>query len=213
METKVEKKLYEGMFLVDSADAGSDWDGINTAIEKTLERAEAEIVSIRKWDDRKLAYDIKGTSRGTYILCYFKADGDKIQGIEKDVQLSEKIIRVLILSTEQMSKEDIEKDTPAVKAEKEKEKALAVQAEDAQESPQSDEEQDSTAEDTEVAEEVQTSEETEAAEEAQTEEGIEVTEQQEPQEDTERPEQVEQEQIKAEESEDEGSEPKFMSGD
>jgi len=211
LETKVEKKLYEGMFLVDSADAGSDWDGINAAVKRTLERAEAEIVSIRKWDDRRLAYDIRGTSRGTYILCYFKVDGRKIQGIEKAVQLSEKIIRVLILSTEQMSQDDIDKDTPATKSEKEKQKAIAERAEKAEESWQSDKQEAQTAEETVVAEDAQTAEETEVAEEAQTAEEIEVTEQDEQPEDTERPEQVEQAEVKAEEPED--TETKFVSGD
>jgi small subunit ribosomal protein S6 len=125
LETTVEKKLYEGMFLVDSAKAASDWDGINEAIKRILDRAKAEIVSMRKWDDRRLAYDIRGVSRGTYLLCYFRADGKQIEGIEKAVQLSEKIIRVLILKTDQMTQEDIDKDTPATKAEKEKQKALA----------------------------------------------------------------------------------------
>jgi len=199
------------MFLVDSADAGSDWDGINAAVKRTLERAEAEIVSIRKWDDRRLAYDIRGTSRGTYILCYFKVDGRKIQGIEKAVQLSEKIIRVLILSTEQMSQDDIDKDTPATKSEKEKQKAIAERAEKAEESWQSDKQEAQTAEETVVAEDAQTAEETEVAEEAQTAEEIEVTEQDEQPEDTERPEQVEQAEVKAEEPED--TETKFVSGD
>ena len=122
METVATNKLYEGMFLVDSARVGSDWDGIIAAIRTILERAEAEIVSIRKWDDRRLAYGINGKTRGTYILCYFKADGEKIQDIEKSVQLSEQIMRVLILSTEQLTEEDIEKDTPATKVEKEREK-------------------------------------------------------------------------------------------
>jgi small subunit ribosomal protein S6 len=107
------------MFLIDSAQAAADWDGIISVITKILERAKAEIVSIRKWDDRKLAYDIKGKSRGLYIICYFRVDGGKIQDIEKNVQLSEKIIRVLILNAEHMTPEDIEKDTPAIKAEKE----------------------------------------------------------------------------------------------
>ena len=40
------KKLYEAMFLVDSAQAASDWDGITGAIETILKRAEAEIVSM-----------------------------------------------------------------------------------------------------------------------------------------------------------------------
>lgn len=130
METTAEKKLYEGMFLVDSARAASDWDGINAAIRKILEKAKVEIVSMRKWDDRKLAYNIRGIERGTYILCYFKAEGQKIQEIETSVRLSEKIIRALILSTEQMTKEDIEKDTPAAKAEKEKQKTTSGQQED-----------------------------------------------------------------------------------
>ena len=41
----VTKKLYEAMFLVDSAHAAADWDGVNETIKNILERAEAEIVS------------------------------------------------------------------------------------------------------------------------------------------------------------------------
>jgi len=107
------------MFLVDSAEAGTDWDGVLGTITKMLEKVKAEIVSIRKWDDRRLAYDIRGVSRGTYIICYFRVDGQKVQDIEKSVQLSERIMRVLILNAEHMTAEDIEKDTPATKAEKE----------------------------------------------------------------------------------------------
>jgi len=114
------------MFLVDSAQAGADWDGIIAAIRTILEKAEAEIDSIRKWDDRKLAYDIKGKSRGTYILSYFRVDGGRIQDIEKSVRLSEKIMRVLILSAERLRPEDIEKDTPATKVEMDKEKRKAA---------------------------------------------------------------------------------------
>ena len=127
METETKNKLYEGMFLIDSALPGADWDGIIAAIRTILEKAEAEIVSIEKWDDRRLAYDIKRTSRGTYILSYFRVDGGRIQDIEKSVRLSEKIIRVLILSGEHLSQEDIEKDTPALKLEKEKESKETTQ--------------------------------------------------------------------------------------
>lgn len=119
-------KLYEAMFLVDSAEATADWEGINAVIRKILEKAGAEIVSIRKWDDRRLAYEINGKSRGTYILCYFRTEGGKIREIERDVHLSERIMRVLILSAEHMSQEDIEKDTPAMQTEKRRHKGAAV---------------------------------------------------------------------------------------
>lgn len=94
-------KLYEAMFLVDSAEATTDLDGVTATIKNLLEKSSAEIVSIRKWDDRKLAYDINGKGKGTYILCYFKAEGSKLQDIERDIQLSERIMRALILCAEQ----------------------------------------------------------------------------------------------------------------
>ncbi len=127
MET-LTKKLYEALFLVDTALAAADWDGVNKAIETVLEKSNAEIVSIRKWDERKLAYEIDHKGRGTYLLCYFRAEGQEIQQIERQVQLSEQIMRVLILSAEHHTQEKIEGDTPATAAEKNAQKAAEERA-------------------------------------------------------------------------------------
>jgi small subunit ribosomal protein S6 len=124
----VVKKLYEGLFLVDSGEAAADWDGINKTIGKVLARGDAEVVSIRKWDERRLAYDIKGKSRGTYILTYFRGDPSKIAAIERAVQLSEQIMRVLIIRTDRMRKENMEKDTPAMVVERTEAAAEAAAA-------------------------------------------------------------------------------------
>jgi small subunit ribosomal protein S6 len=105
------------MFLVDSAQAASDWEGVHKTIANILKRAEAEIVVLRKWDERRLAYEIDRQSRGTYILCYFRVDGQRIRNIERAVQLSDSIMRVLILSAEGREQQDIEKETPAMLAE------------------------------------------------------------------------------------------------
>jgi small subunit ribosomal protein S6 len=110
----VTKKLYEAMFLVDSALAAQDWDAILDTIKSILERDEAEIVSLQKWAERKLAYPIDHKTRGTYILCYFRADGSRIRNIERTVQLSEHIMRVLILNAEGRPLEKIEKENVAV---------------------------------------------------------------------------------------------------
>ena len=122
MET-VAKKLYEAMFLVDSALAGADWDGVLATIKSILQRAEAEVVSLRKWADKRLAYEIDHKTKGTYILCYFRADGKRIGDIERDVQLSERIMRVLILNAEKQTLEGVEKDTSVMPAEKQKAEA------------------------------------------------------------------------------------------
>ena len=127
METEV-KKLYEALFLVDSAEAASDWDGVIQSIEKVLNRVEADIVSIRKWDERPLAYEINRKKRGTYLLVYFNVDGDKISTIERDVQLSERIMRVLILRGDHLTEGEVQKDTPFGIAEKEAEQQAQKKA-------------------------------------------------------------------------------------
>lgn len=140
METAV-KKLYEAMFLVDSAQA-SDWDAVVKTIETVLKRADAEVVSIKNWAERKLAYEIDHKTRGTYVLCFFKADGSAIPGIEKDVQLSEQILRVLVLTTETREQRDLEKDMFGTQDEKQ----TAIEDKDADiSSPQKVDKADDTA--------------------------------------------------------------------
>ena len=115
------------MFLVDSGAASDDWDAMIQTIHNLLTRYGADIESIKKWDSRRLAYKIRGKTHGTYILTYFRIDGTNISAIERDVQLSEDILRILILRTDKMSDEDIQKQTPFDKSE-EREREIAEKA-------------------------------------------------------------------------------------
>ncbi len=137
MSTK-EKPLYEAMFLFDPANISSS---LATAIETTqqiLSRADAEVLSIFKWDDRKLAYDIRTQKRGLYILAYFRTNGEKIASIERDVSLSEQVARAMVLRAEHIGEtelnEAIEKQAAslteaALQAERAKAKQEAAEAE------------------------------------------------------------------------------------
>jgi small subunit ribosomal protein S6 len=111
----VTKRLYEGLFLIDAAEAASDWDGVTEMIKRILEKGSAEILSLRKWDDRRLAYDIAGKDRGTYILVYFNAPTVNISGIERDIRLSERVMRSMIVRGDQITQADMEKETPLMR--------------------------------------------------------------------------------------------------
>ncbi len=104
--------LYEGMFLLDPALA-SDMEAAEAELTRILTRAGAELVGKRSWDERKLAYPIKKFRRGLYILTYFKADPEKITGLERDVQLSDTVLRVLVLNRETMTDEAVQKSLAA----------------------------------------------------------------------------------------------------
>jgi len=119
------------MFLVPP---GSDVQAACEPIQTVLSRSEAEVLSIKAWDERRLAYEIAGQRRGLYILAYFKADPAKIGDIEHDSQLSEGILRVLITRKDALSDDEVNAVTPAgtrAAAQAEEEAAAAAVAADA----------------------------------------------------------------------------------
>lgn len=171
METVV-KRLYEALFLVDSGLAASDWDGTIEAVRGVLEKNECEILSLRKWDERRLAYEMDKKARGTYLLCYFNSDVEKIQVIEREVQLSEKIMRVLILRADKVTTEEMELETPTMKVERKAEQAKqAAEAAEAAKAAKAAE----AAEAAKVAEAAKAAEAAEAAKIAETTEEIKET--------------------------------------
>lgn len=110
------QKLYEGMFLFDPAQIGSSLEKAANILRDIFARAEADVVAIYKWDDRKLAFPVEGAKRGLYMLTYFHVRGTQIANIERDVNLSEDILRCLIVKAEFVSEQDLSeaKDKEAV---------------------------------------------------------------------------------------------------
>ena len=112
-------RLYEGLFMVSQAAAGSDFAGVVAHIKEVLARAEATVHVLTKWDERRLAYDIKTAKRGTYFLAVFDARSTQVANIERDCNLSETIVRALILRGDHIGEvefEEFKKATPAEQA-------------------------------------------------------------------------------------------------
>ena len=98
---------YEGLFLMSPAASG-DLPGSLQFVREMLERAGADIQAVNKWDDRRLAYAIRGQKRALYILAVFRVAGVQIANIERDCNLSEQVIRVLMTRADHMGEAEIE---------------------------------------------------------------------------------------------------------
>ena len=53
------KMTYEGMFLVDPG----EFQAASEPVRNILARSEAEVLAIKPWDERRLAYEILGRKR------------------------------------------------------------------------------------------------------------------------------------------------------
>ena len=94
--------LYEALFLVNQAALATDSAGVTAHVQEMLDRAEAETLTLQKWDERKLAYPIEGQKRGTFLIAYFKARPTQIANIERDCNLSEQVLRVMFIRADHM---------------------------------------------------------------------------------------------------------------
>jgi len=97
---------YEGMFLFGASATQEPQKAIDT-IRGMIEKHGGQVLVLKRWDERKLAYEVEGQKRGTYFIAYFKAPGSAIAPIERDVKLSEQVLRVLVTKAEHMNLDEM----------------------------------------------------------------------------------------------------------
>lgn len=97
---------YEAMFLLSQAQA-ADFAGAVAHVRQLVEKHGANILALRKWDERRLAYEIKKQKRGIYLLCYFSAPAEKMGEVERSCNLSEGILRVLITRADHLTVDEM----------------------------------------------------------------------------------------------------------
>jgi small subunit ribosomal protein S6 len=97
---------YEGMFLFGAAATQEPQNAINI-IRGMIEKHGGQVLVLKRWDERKLAYEVEGQKRGTYFIAYFKAPGSAVAHIERDVKLSEQVLRVLVTKADHMNLDEM----------------------------------------------------------------------------------------------------------
>jgi small subunit ribosomal protein S6 len=88
------------MFILDSNRYARDAAGTVAQIPTTVEQLGGKILASRLWEERRLAYPIKGHRKGTYWLTYFHLDGDQLTNLNRQFQLNESVLRNLVLKIE-----------------------------------------------------------------------------------------------------------------
>ena len=103
------KDKYEGMFLFPGSAPAEE------SVKRTrdiIEKHGGTILSIKKWDERKLAYEIKKQKRGLFVLAHFTGPGAMIAPITRDVNLSDDVLRILVTDASHLTTEEMERIEP-----------------------------------------------------------------------------------------------------
>ncbi len=89
--------VYEGMFILDSNRYARDPGGVSNQIPEMIQQCGGKMLASRLWEERRLAYPIKGHKKGTYWLTYFSINPEHVVNINRQTQLNEAVVRALFL--------------------------------------------------------------------------------------------------------------------
>lgn len=90
---------YELMFIVEPLLLGEQLEPIKTRIKEIIAADGGEIASFDEWGKRKLAYPIKKTKDGIYLLCKFKSAAPTINVLDKYLKHLQQLLRFRIILT------------------------------------------------------------------------------------------------------------------
>ncbi|HAT10060.1 MAG TPA: 30S ribosomal protein S6 [Planctomycetes bacterium] len=91
-------RTYETTILIKAADARADLDGTLAAIRQIYEAEGAKFIELEKWEERALAYPIKGETSACYFTGYFTAAPSSLDKIERRAVLGGTILRQLVVA-------------------------------------------------------------------------------------------------------------------
>ena len=89
--------VYEGMFILDAGKYGRDPGGVTQQVSDLITGNGGTLLAARLWDERKLAYPIKGQKKGVYWLTYFTMPADGLVTLERQCEISDEVLRKLVL--------------------------------------------------------------------------------------------------------------------
>lgn len=92
--------VYEGMLILDSTRYARDPEGVANQIHAILQESGGEILVSRLWEERRLAYPIKGHRKGIYWLVYFRLEGTRLGEIRHKYAINDSILRTLFLKVD-----------------------------------------------------------------------------------------------------------------
>lgn len=107
---------YELLYIV-HPDMESSIDKITDRVKSFITERKGKITYEENWGKRKLAYEIKKSEVGIYILVYFEAPKEIVAKIERDLRLSEELMRFIVLSTDKKPKEKVKRTRKTEKIE------------------------------------------------------------------------------------------------
>ncbi len=91
------KNQYELTYVISGVVKQNQIDDIVRSITQYVKGNGGEIIEVDEWGNQRLAYEIEKKRSGYYVNMYFRAPGNLIPKVERQMQINDDILRYLSL--------------------------------------------------------------------------------------------------------------------
>ena len=92
-------KNYEIVIIVRSSMGDDEVTQLSNKVQQTIEKGGGTVLKNENWGKKKLAYEVAGEKRGTYLLFLVKGDGGFIKDLEHFSRVEDAVIRFLLVKS------------------------------------------------------------------------------------------------------------------
>ncbi len=86
-------RKYEAFYIVKPNLNDAEVQAIADKFKGVVETQGGSVEKAAKWDKRKLAYEINGLKEGNYVLMYFEAEAKIPAELNRQMRISDDIVR------------------------------------------------------------------------------------------------------------------------
>ncbi len=91
---------YELTVVIPSDVTDEDVPGVLTTVQGWIEAEGGKVAEVKPWGRRKLAYAIADYTEGNYVLMNVNMEAKGLAEVERNLKLSQQIIRYLLIKAE-----------------------------------------------------------------------------------------------------------------
>ena len=88
------------MVLLDNREVKKGWQTLKDTVSGMFKKHGAAVLSAKRWDERRLMYQVGRCRRATYLLVYFEGESVQTNSIRRELELNEQVLRHMMLTCE-----------------------------------------------------------------------------------------------------------------
>lgn len=91
---------YETVFIADSTYTDEEIDELVKGYEQVIASAKGKMIKVEKWGKRRLAYPIRRSEEGFYVLMTIECPPSLVKELDRRYRMNDRILRHLVVRVE-----------------------------------------------------------------------------------------------------------------